>query len=638
MVFAIMVFALGAHADTPCTAIVHDWVGRAATAGHMRMIARACSPTRVRVRLEPDGAEPYEVEVAEGPGEAFRQVGRFRLSPLLEVDDWSALPAPRREAFEALASWIGAHAGEVHFVAGSVPAPARALLRPFGVKTRYSWLLALALGLVLATRLRSPPRIDRGDRIVFGALFATALALRVAFGFWGPHHPGAAPMWIVGGTSNATELMHYGPGYPELFMLLTAPLRAAHIAPDHALYFANAVLSALVAALAFAVARLAGVDLRRACLPAVLIAVEPVSVRIGASESYFVPIAALCLAAIACLLAAVDQWFATPASRPNRSRGLAFAIAGGLLVAQAMRIHPIAWGEAAFAPLFAFASPRPERMRERVVALVSAYLVVGVVVLVTSGAQLLGVVDSLASGELARTRPVATIAPVILVLLVCMALTFVARPRWLPLLAAPHLAIAAATRVQYTMEGALWMESYDTLVFVVPAIALASIIPERLAKVRFVPLASTLASAVLLVAWRLPAVRTARSTNHLEHAWIRAWMTQLPPQCRTVHIAFAGYQDLFLPTYAAAPRPPSMFVRLDLRRDVDLETALGEVRCTYYFHTSLCSTEQGRDACARIEAQLALVPAARNSFPAVPRDRFVISPVESVIYRVTSLR
>ena len=115
-------------------------------------------------------------------------------------------------------------------------------------------------------------------------------------------------------------------------------------------------------------------------------------------------------------------------------------------------------------------------------------------------------------------------------------------------------------------------------------------------------------------------------------------MTQLPAECRTLHVAFAGHQDLFLPTYAASARPQSAFVRLDLRHDIDLASALGAIGCTFYLHTSLCSTEQGGDACARIESQLELVPVTGASFPAVPRDRFVGDPIESVIYRAVALR
>ena len=52
LVLAALFVAGRARADeAPCTAMVHDWVGRAASAGHTRMIAVACAPERVRVRL-----------------------------------------------------------------------------------------------------------------------------------------------------------------------------------------------------------------------------------------------------------------------------------------------------------------------------------------------------------------------------------------------------------------------------------------------------------------------------------------------------------------------------------------------------------------------------------------------------------
>src|SRR5205807_6745046 len=96
--------------------------------------------------------------------------------------------------------------------------------------------------------------------------------------------------------------------------------RLAHVAPDRALYATNALLSALVAPLAYVLARFAGIDARRARLPAVLLAAEPVSIRIAASESYFPGIVALCLAGAVCLLAAADAWFAPGRSRADRAR------------------------------------------------------------------------------------------------------------------------------------------------------------------------------------------------------------------------------------------------------------------------------------------------------------------------------
>src|SRR5205823_3593637 len=81
------------------------------------------------------------------------------------VNDWRTLPAPQRDAFDALGGWIDAHEGDVRFVAGRIPTPARAVLRPFGVRTRYACMVFVALLLVSATRLRASPPIAREDRI-----------------------------------------------------------------------------------------------------------------------------------------------------------------------------------------------------------------------------------------------------------------------------------------------------------------------------------------------------------------------------------------------------------------------------------------------------------------------------------------
>jgi len=62
-------------------------------------------------------------------------------------------------------------------------------------------------------------------------------------------------------------------------------------------------------------------------------------------------------------------------------------------------------------------------------------------------------------------------------------------------------------------------------------------------------------------------------------------------------------------------------------------------RCTYYLHTSLCSTGEGRRACDEVERSLALEPVARASFTAVADSTWSdlgTDPVETVVSRVVA--
>ncbi len=63
-------------------------------------------------------------------------------------------------------------------------------------------------------------------------------------------------------------------------------------------------------------------------------------------------------------------------------------------------------------------------------------------------------------------------------------------------------------------------------------------------------------------------------------------------------------------------------------------------RCTYYLHTSLCSTGEGRPACEQVERSLVLEPVARASFPAVADNTWSdlqTDPVEVVVSRVVAV-
>ena len=92
------------------------------------------------------------------------------------------------------------------------------------------------------------------------------------------------------------EIAAYGPGYREIF----APVAMlAPASPDWAIFAANALLSALVPPLAFAIGRMTGLASGPAFVAALLLAIDPIAIRTGATEAYFAAIVVFCTAASA---------------------------------------------------------------------------------------------------------------------------------------------------------------------------------------------------------------------------------------------------------------------------------------------------------------------------------------------------
>ena len=592
-------------AGARCSAKVEAWVADAGRAAGIPVHAVFCGAERVVLRLEPQGAAPLDVDVTHTPERAFRRSGSLGVSPILEVDDFQDVPAARREPFERLMQWVDQHQDEVTFGTGAVRPELRAEVEHVGAPPGFAWLVPAALVLAFVARPR-PRRVEPGALRAALALVAVALALRLLFGAWGPFHiNGQGPLWILAAAVDPAEAGAYGPGYAELFSPL---VRHAPFAPDHVIFAANAALSALLPGLLFGVVRLTGVDRRRALIAGLVLALDPVSIRLAATESYVTPIAAL--TALASLLALA----AAGAAARSPRRAACLALAAGLACAQAARIHPVAWIPVALAPLAAVAvASRPPGMR--VLLALGATSIAGATVVLTSAPQLL---DTYAGMLTSRTMAASWIwphlepAPALAAIGV---LLLVARPR-APLLAGALAALAlASTRHNYG-QSALWQASFDRLYLVPLLAAAAALIPFPFARTRiFVPAAALVLLA--LFARHGTSVVQGRTTEHEEYRWARRWLSTLPPSCRVVYVGVAGIRTLFLPTYVA-PRRAGGVIRLDGRAPIPRLGILGAPGCNYYVRTSLCTSAEGRPVCADVERQLALEPVERAVFAAAP--------------------
>jgi hypothetical protein len=455
------------------------------------------------------------------------------------------------------------------------------------------------------------------------AVAAVALVLRLALGPWGPLHVnGHGARFVAGAVRDPGDIAAYGPGYREIF----APIAAlAPSSPDWAIFACNAVFSALLPPLAFAIGRMTGLAASTAFVAALLLAVDPIAIRMGATEAYFAAIAVLSTAGSAALLAALREMEAG-----GRGRAALLLVAAGLLLSQAARIHPCAWVVMATVPFVLLAGDVGSWRRRLLMALAAA-AVSGGVLLFTSATALLDVLGNIRTGTVYRP-PSPPLWPLVWVALAAGVYAVLTPRRWLALPAG--ISVVAMLLTSHAFRATwIWAHAYYRLYLTLPVIAALACVPPGWLRRGWLaaPVATMLVLAWIRFGWPVVAART---TDHLEYRWVREQLQRLPPECRVVHVAFAGKRVLMLPTYVPPARPA---VAMDLRRPGTIEAALSPAACLYYVHSSLCSTAEGRPDCEAIEGRLTLVPIARASFPPAREfETFVhdSDTVETMIARV----
>ncbi|MBN1771471.1 MAG: hypothetical protein JXB32_09430 [Deltaproteobacteria bacterium] len=568
--------------------------GDASLPGGCRLRGAAIEPDRIVARYAcAAGAVVVELLDPESAGDVARRTAQFAVRP-------RGTPPPGLLA--ALEARL--RAGEAGFLwqrldappsDGSSASPPAAGERPSRRGT--PWIPLVALALAVAGLVGARPRArDVGLAV---ALWGAALVLRAALGPWGPFHVnGQGPAWLAAAIAGSGSLSHYGPGYAELLGPFAALWSGS---PDTAVFLANATLCAAIPALAWVVARLLRLDPQAAFGAAVLLALDPVAIRLGATESYLPAVAAFTLGASALLLAAARsvldrRWWV----------GGAFGLAAALLCAQVVRVHPVAWGPAALVPALALAVPAVRSWRRRLLLAAGAAVLVGTVVAVVSGGVVASTFRLLRDGALMRPEsphPGVLLGAAALVA-AAVAATWRRDTRWLVLAAAPVVLYLAAT-VQSFGQSAIAQHGYARVLLTLPLLALAAHVRGRVA------IALTAVLALLLVGLGVPVVR-ARTTEHLEYRWLRTQLAALPAGCYVAHVSHAGSRTLYLPVYP--PRYPLSFGE---GRTLDPGPA-GAGRCVYYVHGSICTSPEGRAACTALERPLALTPVARTTLPAAP--------------------
>lgn len=484
------------------------------------------------------------------------------------------------------------------------------------------WMLP-ASGVLILLALRSQGLRPRSGTVPVLAVTVLTLALRLALGPWGPLHVnGHGARFIAGAAGGPEGIAAYGPGYAELFGPIVALLPSS---PDWAIFACNAVFSALMPALGFVIGRLTAVPANAALAAATLLAVDPIGIRMGATEAYFIPIAFLCTSASAVLLLAAYEL-----DGQRRWNATALLVSASLLLSLAARIHPCAWVLMATVPFVSLASTAGT-WRLRVLVLFAVAVVSGGVLLSTSASVLLDVLGNIRTGAIFRPDPPSP-WPLCWIALGAIVYSVLTKRGWIALSAGIAIAAMVTTRQAFAASW-IWEQSFFRLYLTLPLLAVLAWLGPPLLRRRWTVVAAT---ALLILAWSrfaLPIV-SVRSTEQLEYRWVREHIRRLPAECRLIYVGSAGKRFLALPTYVAPSREA---VAMDLRRASTIEAALSPAACLVYLRTSLCSTPEGRPDCDEIERRLALVPIASTSFAAsgefetFSHDR---DPVEAAMARV----
>ncbi|MEM9189599.1 MAG: hypothetical protein AAGF12_10520 [Myxococcota bacterium] len=548
-----------------------------------------CPPGLLVLELRPPGAPPIDVEVSSDPARGFLPAGDFALSPLVEVAEYGDLPAPQRDAIEALAAYL--RDGSLELTennAGTRGPSGREHFRDRAVAEPLPLLGPLVFFAALLLAIRRPA--TRKERRHEVAVFGFALLFRGVLGIWGPYHiNGQGPMWIAGVIGEPEILGAYGPGYAEALgtlAILPVPI-------DFAVFSFLALLSAGAAFYGLRLARRLGLRESQALAVGGLLAAHPILVRIASTESYFTLIV---------FLSVFIAWAVVEAASHNR-RGTALGYGALALVSTllALRIHPVAWPATGLALGLVIAAEVPLRRR----AWVGFGLGVGLTVtLLLAGAWLSTVLASVGRHRGGMGDPLSP-EPVLLGLGAAVLCLVVRRPAlFVPVAIA--LPYAVITRYAYGQSEA-WKATYDSVFLLFPALAVASLLPT-VSPVRGAAIGTAGAGVLLLL---LPP--TTPTTEQLEYAVLRRELPGIDEPCDLAFVHVAGNRRLHLPTYLIQELRP---VRIE--GGDDLLRRLRPEGCTYFLEGSICSSEEGRPICSEVLSAVETDTLQSYTLPAVP--------------------
>jgi hypothetical protein len=624
--FFVLSIAVRAGAQA-CGPRARAWAEACSKTSGATVVAARCPKDRVILSLVPQGASPTEppefVEAARDRRDALFYERGIGLLPLGEFPDFRSAPQAVRDALRAAVTCVDREPPPFDEAADG-GAPEMRDARP-----PLPWRLLVGLGLA-ATLL--PWRTKR-RRIVLGrvaslvALAAAAFGLAYAAAPWTFFHQnGHGANWIGYALG---ERCVYGSGYRELLgwaaqgRVQTASCWSARLSagPERAVFVVDGALVALVPPCAWIICRRAGGTRLLAWAVALALAIDPLLLRIAFSESYYAPLVALSFVGTAIALSAC-------ALSPWAPRFAVANVAAGLVLAQAARVHPVAWLALAIVPLAHIGRPGATRRIVRQAA--AATLVAGAVVAATSGSSIVALVR----GEMGTqylpewvraSRSEAGIAATAMIGCVVLA---AALPRARSqvrarVLTAGALVAVAALGTSLLRLDVDWVRAAHARLFVAPGVAIAvGLLASSMRRTSRSQTHTALPVAALVAAALVHAAVGARwltvlSTDALELRLAMAWRARIPCRATMASLERAGIMELSLPVY-----PPEgtdarqRWVRLDAADAAASLDALGRSGEAFYYRSSLCSTAAGHAWCDALERTVVLEPLEEHVLPA----------------------
>lgn len=610
---ALIVLPAVAHADAPasanasddastaCTRELDAWASACATTEALTLLSTTCPAGHLVLSLRtPDGVVSVDVSVAPG----FRRAGQLWVSPIGRFEDWSRAPATWQQALDR----VGTCATRSSPLARARSSPSATTSTDGQAHTRVPWLLVAGLAGAVATfAWAQRRRATRG--VLVDLALATALALatlalrRAAFAPGFLHQNGHGAMWVGYALCDVSP---YGPGFEELFGRV---VRGAS-APEAAIFGAQAAASAIAVGLASLIARGVGARPWLSLVAAMPFALHPVLARAAQSESYFAATGTLLIAATWTLVWAARGAGARGARSPVFALG---ACAAGLLVAQAARVHPSCWIAAGTIPCALLATRGS--LRRRAWLTVVATALVGACVALADGPFMLALLRGGTGQKWSPSAAQAALQWAPVALLVALAgLLARLRPRLARFAVAAVLLQIASTANM--LEARWFLSPAWAFLFGAPIAAclaggLAALWPAARTQRR-----AALGAVLALCAFEAPRLATDRTvpTDTRESQLVARWREHIPVGALVVHVKRAGRHLQEPPLYARCTGRMQVIEVSDESRLERLPTS----GLVYYLRTSLCSTDEGRAACERLERSAKLVPVATARLPAIP--------------------
>lgn len=609
-VLVVISFATSARAAGECEERAKPWMQACAERSKLEIVVRGCPERRFVIGIPSVG---LDVEMAGPEVKAFHQVGAVGLSPIGSFPNWDNEPnAPRRKAFEAIEECVRVDAA----VPLGSPQKSTAQPRPWLLGAALVFAFALAF---VSTRSQKRLWLGIGAFVAASALTLFARQLLLPFAFF--HQNGIGPSWIDVAL-NANRTSEYGPGFAELFEHVAS---ASGRSPELGIFWLSAILGCTVPSSAYLGARALGASRAVSAIVFAGLALDPVLVRVAHSESYFGSTIAFGFAAATALLCGCRR------PEPKSATFVLAVLTSGLFIAQAARVHPIAWVPLALLPLVVLLGPRLGK--QRVVACVLAGLGIAVVVSVATGPALFAVVKgTLGNQWMHRASPHQPFAgqtlPFIALSLFAGWLLGGRRGWTTAAITFTSLVVGGATDLlsepNPAVHGAFLRLQLPLLVPVAAMWVDRLARRRRVERARYAPVAfAALVLFSIATSWsRL----TTLPTDAREAQFALEWRERLEPGSLVVYVEHAGYRNVRLPLYDQVTNASRLGISVGEPLP-DLTKRSGHV---YYYRSSLCATDDAKAACQAVEASASLELVTEKELPAIASMRWSPFPVARV--------